>query len=251
MNKSRLEMSKSKIEKYFNKASNNIYKYKDIKIIVGKNHQKWSLASHTGIGDVINFLIKNGTMKRVELDFPSRKEILYVWGDASAYKIALKVMDDSYLSHFSAMQVHDLTEQVPKTIYVNSEQSPKLPNKGSLMQDRIDWAFKRKPRVTRKIAAYKDSNICLLNGMHTGHLGVNELVDKQGEKIKVTDIERTLIDIAVRPFYAGGIFEVLRAYRQAQNSIDVDRLIGYLKRLNYTYPYHQAIGLYMEKADYL
>lgn len=35
------------------------------------------------------------------------------------------------------------------------------------------------------------------------------------KKIRVTDLERTLIDIAVRPAYSGGVFEVLEAFKNA------------------------------------
>lgn len=64
----------------------------------------------------------------------------------------------------------------------------------------------------------------------------------------VTNIERTLIDIVVRPVYSGGIFEVARAYDVAFSQFSVNRLASYLKRLHYTYPYHQAIGFYMERT---
>ena len=71
---------------------------------------------------------------------------------------------------------------------------------------------------------------------------------EHGQQIRVTGVERTLIDAAVRPFYSGGVFEVLEAYRRARKTVNVALLAELLKRLDYIYPYHQAIGLYMEKA---
>ena len=41
--------------------------------------------------------------------------------------------------------------------------------------------------------------------------------DRRVGKIRLTNIERTLIDIAVRPVYSGGVFEVLKAYRLAKD----------------------------------
>src|SRR5882672_4945604 len=46
--------------------------------------------------------------------------------------------------------------------------------------------------------------IVLLSGKHTGRLGVTKTLGPQGEQLELTDLERTLIDIAVRPTYAGG-----------------------------------------------
>jgi hypothetical protein len=54
----------------------------------------------------------------------------------------------------------------------------------------------------------------------------------------------------VRPSYAGGIFEVLKAFRLAKEKhpLSVNKLSGYLSRMNFIYPYHQAIGFYLEAA---
>lgn len=79
-------------------------------------------------------------------------------------------------------------------------------------------------------------------------MGVNEIKGPSNEKLRVTDIERTLIDIVVRPIYAGGVKEVLKAYRQGKNFVSVEKLAETLQQTDYVYPYHQAIGFYMEKS---
>jgi len=68
--------------------------------------------------------------------------------------------------------------------------------------------------------------------------------------LDVTNLERTLIDIAVRPEYAGGVDQVLKAYSSARQQMSVNALLVTLKQLDYIYPYHQAIGFYMYKAGY-
>lgn len=54
----------------------------------------------------------------------------------------------------------------------------------------------------------------------------------------------------VRPSYAGGVSQVLAAYGAAKTKLSVNLLIKMLKKLDYLYPYHQAIGFYMSRAGY-
>ena len=90
--------------------------------------------------------------------------------------------------------------------------------------------------------------ICLLHGSRTDGAGIEQMPDESGARLRVTGIERTLIDIAVRPSYSGGPAEVLRAYERAQPRVSVNTMAALLKRLNFAYPYHQVIGYYLERA---
>ena len=44
----------------------------------------------------------------------------------------------------------------------------------------------------------------MLNGMFTDRLGLEKIRFAKGELLDVTALERTLIDVTVRPNYAGG-----------------------------------------------
>jgi predicted transcriptional regulator of viral defense system len=117
-----------------------------------------------------------------------------------------------------------------------------------MMQENINKAFSRLPRITNNATNYMQNKIYLLNGKNTGKLGVISIKGPNKEKIFLTDIERTLIDIAIRPQYSGGVSNVLNVYRKVIQNISAEKILKMLTKLKYLYPYHQTIGFYLDKA---
>src|SRR5690606_5588861 len=113
---------------------------------------------------------------------------------------------------------------------------------GQLTQKAIDAAFQKPQRQSETYTEYLGYRFVLLRGKHLKKLGVQTVDFPGSAPFSVTDIERTLIDITVRPAYSGGVFEVLKAYRQAKDrfKVSVNKLSGYLAKMDYLYPYHQA-----------
>src|SRR5687767_4124502 len=54
--------------------------------------------------------------------------------------------------------------------------------------------------------------------------------------------------MTVRPAYAGGVQTVFNAFLAARDTISVPRIVAALKALKYIYPYHQAVGFYLQRA---
>lgn len=165
--------------------------------------------------------------------------------EPTPYHYAISLRSEAYLSHASAVYLLGLTQQQPKTVYVNKEQSSKLQPEATLSQESIDRAFSRPQRRSNYVYRIDGFQIVLLSGKATGRAGV---VDDPQTGLPMTCLERTLIDMTVRPRYAGGVFQVSQAFKEAIKEIDISKLVSLLRSLNYRYPYHQALGFYLERA---
>lgn len=213
-----------------------------------RNHRvEWELAPEATAGDLLEYLLRRTQLRQHRIKLPYRPTIRYTWGDVPLFEIVQSLRPQGYFSHLTALHLHALTEQVPKTIYLNFEQQLKAGG-GTLSQAGIDRAFRGRCRVSSNVTEFRGHTICVLNGANTGQLGVIDFESDAGRGLRVTSIERTLIDIAVRPVYAGGVSMVADAYDEARGRFSVNRLAAYLGQLSFTYPYHQAIGYYLDRS---
>ncbi|STO36789.1 Uncharacterised protein [[Flavobacterium] thermophilum] len=252
-----LQHVKPLITEHLKSLNQNIFSVSEMQRILFENRTKWTLPKITTFDEFISFLKDKSVIKEIEVETPQRTIIRYIFGEASPFEIAVSLRKNSYLSHYSALFLHQLTQNVPKNIYTNLEQRPKYieEEKNDMLQEDIDLAFSRPMRQTNQIARFtldnKEYKVYLLNGKYQNKLGVKKMVSFElSRPLEVTNIERTLIDVVVRPLYAGGVEEVLEAFKVAKGKFSVNRLLSYLKKMDYKYPYHQLIGFYLEKAGY-
>jgi predicted transcriptional regulator of viral defense system len=252
MRQTKIEIALPAITAYFDNLPEKIFKLKELTGHFTNNRENWGLAQATTSKKFIEFLIENGKLKRSDFPFPYRHETRFYWGDIPLYELLLTLQKNCYFSHHSAMYLNELTNGIPKTIYLNHEQ-PARAQSGLLAQKSIDAAFRNKPRISNNAITYDELNICMINGMNTNQRGViSKTVTHMQKKcnVRLTDIERTLIDITVRPIYSGGIDAVKLAYSLAKDRVSVKALRDMYIKLKYQYPFHQAIGYYLETANY-
>lgn len=177
----------------------------------------------------------------------------------SPYEIALSLLSKSFLTHYSALYINDLTINNPKDIYINKEQSKKHINSSKnikqITQGRVDYAFSKKMRstsTTYNFSYHKEFyRVHVLNSKNTQNTGVISAKPIGFSKqIEVTNVERTLIDVVVRPKYSGGVKEILESYIRAEGKVNIDKLLDYLDKFDYAYPYHKSILFFLKYAKY-
>jgi len=199
----------------------------------------------------LDMLLEETKMKDIDFQFPTFHVVRYFWSmKPNIYSITTTILKGAYFSHLSAMYLNGLLDYTPKDIYINAEQIQRPPNLQKLTQNGIDKAFMSHPRITANSATFEDYRINILNGKQTGNLGVLISEIKGIGTISLTNIERTLIDIAVRPVYSGGAYEVLKAYKAPTGLASIAKIVEYLEKINHVYPYHQNIGFYLERSGF-
>ncbi|MDD5561753.1 MAG: hypothetical protein PHT50_06490 [Candidatus Omnitrophica bacterium] len=217
--------------------------------ILENKRLEWDLPKTLTSYVFLKLLLQHTDLKLTSIKFPTREYSLFVWRDAPIWAYCLSFIKNLYYTHRTALYIHKLINDPQNKIYVNFEQKRNSESNysSSLTQEKIDFSFSRTQRVSANIADFKGYRIYLLNGQNTNMCGVIETYFNQS-KIRVTNLERTLIDIVVRPSYTNGIIEILNCYKLAKDRISIENLIKMLKKMPFVYPYHQAIGFLLEKS---
>lgn len=254
----RIQIAKPDIVSEFSQLGP-LFRPRELSSIFEARRDFWRLGKSMTLTAFTRFMLDKTDLRHVRYEFPNRAVSGFTWGDVPTLEVVLGLVDGSYLSHFTAMRIHGLTEQLPKTIYVSKEKP-----EGSSMriddepfeQDAIDAAFNRQPRISQNEITLPDGKgrLMMLESAYHAGVGITSGAINWGGgrplNLRYTNLERTLIDVVVRPFYAGGVFEVAKAFENARGELSGNAMLAMLKRMNFGYPYHQAIGYYLDRSGY-
>lgn len=241
----------TEIERAFNHRHERVFRQSDLDFIFKSGQLGSELPSSMSPTAFTQMLLRHTKMTKVLLKSTEYTPLLrYAWGtDVAPVLLALSIRPRSFCSHGSAMWIHGLGGD-ERHVFVNSEQSEKPPNLTTLTQESIDSAFRNEQRKSKLVYRYRGTSMMVLNGKNSGRLEVELAKVPSGEQVEVTSLERTLVDITVRPAYAGGITHVLESFRKARGRISTEKLLRVLKAFDFIYPYHQSLGFYLKRSGY-
>jgi predicted transcriptional regulator of viral defense system len=128
---------------------------------------------------------------------------------ADRFVIAREIMGSVpyYISHYSAMELHQMTTQPVNTVFVTVG----------------------KQRTSRAIAGVEYRFVYAGTG---SFWGCEEIWATPQEQVRVSDLEKTLLDGAVRPDLCGGVGELGKGLWLRREELDEVRLVEYAQRLD-------------------
>ena len=192
-------------------------------------------------------------VKKVPLKWNTKKDykiLTFDSGKIQIIDILAAFQPLYYLSHFSALYLHELTNHRPEEYFLSKEVAGRTPiHSKDKMSEKIRQAFLKAPRKTSKYFTYQKTKITLLEKQDLGKIGVKKrslkIEEERQVNISFTSLERTLIDSIISPHYSGGIKTVINAFSKAR--INTNQLYKIYKAYSPYYPYWQSIGFLLYK----
>lgn len=145
-------------------------------------------------------------------------------------------------SHWTAISLHALTDQIPDEIVVTNYRQPET-GRLPLGTTPEDWVDLDLPRL-RMPKSLDHTSVRWIRGRRATDFGTTVMFS-QGIPIYVSDLERTLVDAAKSPAKSGSISNVFKAWRGAIDQIDLDVLVKYTDQFD-EQVLRQRIGYILE-----
>lgn len=138
---------------------------------------------------------------------------------AHEFEIATALVDPAAISHWSALNHHGLTEQVPRDVFVLTSAETSVPR-------------------TRGDRSKRPGHGCVIGGTAYRFIQVRperffgtERIWVGHARVVITDLERTLLDGLSMPQYCGDFSEVLHAFQLGMPRLNIERIARYATRL--------------------
>ncbi len=137
--------------------------------------------------------------------------------------ISAYLVQPSVISHWSALQHHGLTEQIPQMITASTPHKIVTP---SMRAQPVQPVYTKHAWEVRGIR-YEYMTV------QQKHLyGIEKIWLDEHFQVSITDKERTLLDVFIQPKMFGGMGEALGLLENALATIDLKKLIGYAMQYN-------------------
>lgn len=239
------------IAKYFDNQDKLSFTDSTLLKIFEKEKKDWGFKNRTSPEHIlIGFLESVFFNSKIYQDPKGIKKRIFYFRTTDELTILSAIIPGGFFSYHTAMKLHGLSALKSDAYFLTKERSVyEEARDNEISQEDIDYAFSQSQRESTNISLLKKKRIVITSGKRLDELGII-FRKNEGVNYLYTDLERTLLDIVVRPGYSGGSLNVLKAFKKSKSRVDLLKLKGYLMKAGYIYPYHQSIGFYLKRAGY-
>ena len=135
------------------------------------------------------------------------------------YEVAMALVHPAAISHWSALNHHGLTEQIPWEVFVLTTMDTSVPRKRTSGSSEGKSGYPVDATIYRFVQVRPER-----------YFGV-ERVWIGDARVWVTDLERTLLDGLAMPQHCGGFGEVIHAFGEAMDRLDFEKIVAYSQGL--------------------
>lgn len=114
-----------------------------------------------------------------------------------------------YISHYSAMDLHNMLTQPLLKVYITTPKQERR-KKRIIVNVPFEFIYQKKEKIW----------------------GIQKMWITKAEKVRVSDIERTILDCFLKPKYAGGILEIAKGIWIQKDRLNYSKLLNYLIKSN-------------------
>ena len=168
-------------------------------------------SSRGAIRDLLSSMVKRGLLMRIKRGLyhiiPYESESESYLPDWHLLAEPLTRGGEHYIGYYSGLQIHNLITQpsLKEQIVVSRQMKP---SKMTIRETTFQFIYHNPKRF----------------------FGGKEIWINSFDKVKCSDLEKTIIDCLYKPEYAGGITEIAKAIYMAREKLDLLKLLSYLER---------------------
>jgi len=167
---------------------------------------------------ILSNLAKHGRILRLRRGLYVSIGLLSEQPNTHPFVISAYLIQPSAISHWSALQHHGLTEQIPKIVTAST------PNKVVTPSMREKQTRRSKTKHVWEIDGVRYEYI---NVQQKHFFGIEKIWLDEHFQVPITDKERTLLDVFIYPKMFGGIGEALGVLENSLETINTQKLINY------------------------
>ena len=200
----RVSIQSSKVLNYFHSLNKAV-------IETGELESALPESSRSAIRHLLSSMVKRGLLLRIKRGLyyiiPYESESQSYLPDWHLLAEPLTRGREHYIGYYSALQIHDLITQPSLTEQIVVSKQMK-PSKVAIRETPFQFIYLNPKRF----------------------FGGKEIWINSFDKVKCSDLEKTIIECLYKPEYAGGITEIAKAIYTARNKLDFLKLLTYSER---------------------